>query len=170
MFRVLITLLFTFIALQSHAVAQNGEGNQAESVSISVSASVVGTTEVFTIQSVDFENIERDNNIIMINPVNSTRAGKMVVRGAANATFRMEYLRERELNNTEGPGIIIFNYLVSGNSVDEQETSELFDQDDLDLRFNQDGEYFIWVGGSVDLSEIEPGSYQGEFNLEIEYN
>lgn len=156
--------------MHSHAVAQNGIGIQTESVNITVSANVIGSTEVLTIQSVDFNNIERDNNIIMINPVNSARAGKMVVRGAANTTFRMEYLRERELYNTEGTGMILFNYLVSGNSVDEQETSELFDQDDRDLRFNQDGEYFIWVGGSVNLDDIEPGSYQGEFNLEIEYN
>lgn len=158
-------IFFLFALFSSQLFAQNGEN-----VSISVSANVVGLTEVITIQSVDFENIDRDNNQIVINPIQSARAGKMVVRGASGAVFRMEYLRERELYNTEGTGMIIFNYLVSGNQIDEQETSELFAQDDRDLSFNNDGEYYIWVGGSVDLNEIEPGSYQGEFILEIDYN
>lgn len=142
---------------------------QTESVTISVSAQVQGTVEFFTIQTMDFQNIEREDNIVQVDPVESPRAGKMVARGTPGAEFRLDYLRERELINTEGPGVLLFNYIVAGNSIDEQESAEPLDQDVRDLVFNSEGEYYIWVGGNVDLSEIEPGSYEGEFNIEIVY-
>jgi hypothetical protein len=165
---VKILLSIAFILFATPSLFAQTDNNR--SVSISVSTDILGTAEVFTIQTVDFEGIERDDSIITIDPVTSERAGKMIVRGAPNQEFRLNYLQQRELTNTDGPGIINFTYLVSGNSIDEQNTSELFDQDDRDLSFNTDGEFYIWVGGSVDLSEVEPGNYQGEFNLEIEFN
>lgn len=140
-----------------------------KNVEISVSASVGGAIEMFTIQTMDFEEIERNENIISVNPIESARAGKMIARGAPNTEFRIDFLREQELTNTIGAGTLVFNYSIAGNSVDEQETAELLDQEMRDLQFNEDGEFFIWVGGNTNISEAEPGRYEGEFTLEIEY-
>lgn len=140
-----------------------------QSIEISVSATVNGTVEMFTIQTMDLQDIERNSNIITVDPIQSPRAGKMIARGTPNTEFRFDYLRERELSNTLGTGVLLFNYNVAGNTVDEQETSELLDQEARDLQFNENGEFFIWVGGNVDISEVEPGSYEGEFTIEIEY-
>ena len=140
-----------------------------QNVSINVSATVAGTVEMITINTVDFDDIEQEGSVIRVDPIFGERAGKMVARGAANAEFRVDYIRQRELTNTDGDGFIFFNYEVAGNSIDDQETAELLDQDIRDLQFNDEGEFYFWIGGTVDLSDINPGSYQGEFTIEIEY-
>jgi hypothetical protein len=37
------------------------------------------------------------------------------------------------------------------------------------VQFNEKGEYYLWLGGKVDLSKARPGSYDGEFTIQIEY-
>jgi hypothetical protein len=136
---------------------------------ISVRASINSTLETITIQTIDFQDVERDNSIINIDPVLSPRAGKIIIRGSANSEFRLDYIRERDLSNIDGTGTISFIYFIAGNRIDEQDTAELLDQDVRDLTFNEDGEFYIWVGGNVDLSNVEPGSYEGDFTVEVEY-
>lgn len=159
----------SLILLLLTGFAANAYGQDNGSVNISVSAVVNGVVETITIQTIDFQGVERESSLISINPVTSARAGKMIARGAPNAEFQIDYIRQRELTNTDGTGVLIFNYQISGNTIDEQDTSELLDQEIRDLTFNADGEYFIWVGGSVDVGEAQPGSYEGEFTIEIEY-
>ena len=138
-------------------------------VNINVTAIVNGAVETITIQTIDFDNIERENTVVSVNPITSARAGKMIARGTPNAGFQLEYLQERVLDNATGPGTIIFTYTVAGNIVNVQDTAEMLSQEVRDLTFNNDGEYFIWVGGFADLSNAEPGTYMGEFTIEIEY-
>lgn len=162
-------LLPIFCILPALCFAQTDEGT-SPSVTISVSANVMGgTVEMITIQTMDFENIDRDDTVVRIDPIFSDRAGKMIARGTPNSEFRVDYLRQRELTNLEGEGFLYFNYEVAGSRLDDQETAELFDQDIRDLQFNDDGEFYMWIGGSVDLGDVVPGSYQGEFTIEIEY-
>lgn len=136
---------------------------------ISVRASISSTLETITIQTIDFQDVERNNSTINIDPILSPRAGKIIIRGSANSEFRLDYIREHDLSNIEGVGTISFHYIIAGNRIDEQDTAELLDQDVRDLTFNEDGEFYIWVGGNVDLSNVEPGSYEGEFTVEVEY-
>lgn len=142
---------------------------QDREVTINVNANVQGSVELITIQTMDFQNVDRDENIVRVDPVESPRAGKMVARGSPGSEFRLNYLRERELMSVQGTGILFFYYDVAGNTIDEQETAEPLDQDIRDLQFNEAGEFYIWIGGNVDISQAEPGSYEGEFTIEIEY-
>jgi len=162
-FKNLFLVLF-FLAPFSGLMAQNG------SVQITVSATIQGSIELITIQTLDFQNNSGEaRTLVEMNPVTNPNAGKMVARGNPGAEFRLNYLRTRELTNTSGSGVIFFQYDVSANNIDEQETSELLEQEGRPLTFNENGEFFIWVGGSVDLSAAQPGSYEGEFTIEIEY-
>ncbi len=156
--------LFIAALLPMLALAQS-----QQNVSITVSATVAGTVEMITINTVDFENIEQEGSVIRVDPVFGERSGKMVARGTPQAEFRVDYIRERELANLDGDGFIFFSYEVAGNSIDDQQTAELLDQDIRDLQFNDEGEFYFWIGGTVDLSDVDPGSYQGEFTIEIEY-
>lgn len=142
---------------------------QTENVSVSVSATVQGEIQVITINTMDFQNIGGESSILNISPIQSERAGKMVASGNPNAEFRLNYLRERELTNTEGTGMLFFNYEVSGSDVDEQDSSEMLDQEVRQLEFNSEGEFYLWIGGRIDLSNAAPGTYEGEFTIEIEY-
>ncbi|TVQ64997.1 MAG: hypothetical protein EA360_11040 [Balneolaceae bacterium] len=138
-------------------------------VSISVSATVTSTIELVTIQTMDFTGEELELGVIEINPVLNPNAGRMVARGNPNAEMRINFVRTRELRNATTNNVLLLEYLVAGNLIDEQASAEFLGQDDRDLQFNEDGEFYIWVGAVVDLTLAEPGSYEGEFSIEVEY-
>ena len=167
---ILIALLFSPVMVNAQINGVNGtNGFNSDQVTINVSATVNGSIELITIQTMDFQQVDRQNNIVEVDPIQSERAGKLVARGAPGTEFRLNYLPEREITNTTGVGLLMFYYNVAGNGIDEQETSELLGQEAREMRFNSDGEFYIWVGGRVDLNDAEPGSYEGEFTIEIEY-
>lgn len=142
---------------------------QSRSVSIDVSARVVDTIELTTIRNMSFEDIQPSQSELSISPVQDANAGKMVASGIPNARMRVQFLREWQLTNSRGGPPLTFFYQLAGNSVDEQSTAELLQTDNRNLEFNSDGEYYFWIGGTVNISEAEPGSYEGEFTIEIEY-
>lgn len=138
-------------------------------VSINVSASVSSTIEIFTLQTMDFAGEEIELGLVEINPVLNANAGRMVARGNPNAEIRINFIRNRELRSTTTNSVLQMEYLVAGNVIDEQANAEFIEQDDRDLQFNEEGEFYLWVGAIVDLSLAEPGSYEGEFSIEVEY-
>lgn len=159
-----LVALFLLISPVDELVAQTG----AE-VSISVSATVTSTIEMITIQAMDFTGEELELSVVEINPVLNPNAGRMVARGNPNAEMRLNFVQTQQLRNTLTNSILTIQYLVAGNSIDEQVTADLLGEDDRDLQFNSDGEFYIWVGATIDLSEAEPGSYESEFSIEVEY-
>lgn len=167
--RIAITLLlFLFTSAFFKVSAQNGtEG--ADNVTITVTATVQSIIETITIQTIDFDGAEREGTVVTINPVESALAGKIIARGTPGSEFRLEFLEERLMPNTVGDGSLSFIYSLAGNDIDEQESAELLGPEVRDLEFNSDGEFFIWVGGTFDLEDVNPGSYEGEFAIEIEY-
>lgn len=154
----------------SFALVPDSELYAQNSIEISVMAEVEPTSiELMTLRTMDFTGIDRDQLDVTINPISSDRSGKLVAFGASDSEFRISYMPTRELTNLEGTGAIQFEYTVSGAPLDERENSELLEPESRELLFNEDGEFFFWVGGQIDLSNAEPGTYEGEFTIEIEY-
>ena len=162
-------LMFLLYLPRITGQTQNGNGR---SVNISASATVIGgDIELETISDmgiIDAQRLQQDN-IIYINPVFDPEAGIMRARGNPGALIRVSYLEEMEVTRREGPGSLFFVYEVSGYAGDNQRESELLDQIERELRFNDEGEFFFFIGGRVDLTEALPGNYDGEFTIEIEY-
>lgn len=161
--------ILTVLILVLNSYSSFAQEAQPRSVSIAVTAQVSSATELFTIQTVDFRYEDVELNVLSIEPTTNPSAGKMVARGMPDTGMRINFLQNRELINVNTNHVLFFEYYVSGNSVDVQETSELINPDNRDLTFNDEGEFYIWVGGRVDLSTAQPGSYEGEFSIEIEY-
>lgn len=159
-----LSILFAFLLPVEKGVTQS-----VSEVSISVSATVTSTIELVTIQTMDFTGEELELGVVEINPILNPNAGRMVARGNPNAEMRVNFVRNRELRNSLTNSVLLLEYIVAGNTIDEQATAEMLGEDDRDLQFNSDGEFYIWVGASVDLSLAEPGSYEGEFSIEVEY-
>lgn len=157
----LFTILFSLFAVCSYA--------QEQRVSINISATVDGTIELVTIQTLDLQNADIQDGTIQINPILSSNAGNMVARGNPGSNFRLNYLETRELTNIEGTGVLFFAYQIAGNAIDEQNSAELLDQESRELQFNDEGEFHIWIGGRIDLTNAVPGNYEGDFSIEIEY-
>ena len=164
--RRIIKFFIFFLFIHNLVIAQEREET---SVTVNISAEVVNSIDLITVRSIQFERgAERQTNI-SINPVNDNRAGKMIAQGTPGASFRITFLRQRDLININNGEVLFFRYLLSGKSVDDQGTSELLEDDNRSFRFNDSGVYYIWIGGEADLQNATPGSYQGEFTLEIEY-
>lgn len=165
-------LLLLILLLQPFALyAQERNGNET-SVSITASATVVGTDiELETISDMGILQAQalQEDDQIYINPVFDPEAGIMRARGVPHAEIRVSYLEEMEVTRREGPGSLFFVYEVSGYPGDNQRESALLTEIERELRFNEEGVYYFFIGGRVDLSNALPGNYDGEFTIEIEY-
>lgn len=163
-----LIITFLFILAGTPVYAQSSAEN-AVSANIQIDASVIPSIELITVNSMTFGNLQPGQREIYINPVSSLNAGFMIAVGMPDSEFRLNYLPERELTQTDGNATLTFTYEISGNTVENQSTSELLEVDNRNIRFNEEGRYYIWVGGRVNLENAEPGNYEGDFTIEIDY-
>lgn len=162
---IIFLLLLSGLTVEK-STAQNNDSITAE---INVSATVIQSIELITVNSMSFGDIQPGQEEIYINPINNLNAGFMIAVGTPGAQFRLTYLKDRQLINSNGKGNLIFSYELSGNSEEEQSTADLLGFDSRNLIFNTEGRYYIWVGGRVDLRNAQPGNYSGDFTIEIDY-
>jgi hypothetical protein len=134
-------------------------------------ATVVEATGIVLIPMKDMtiDEAGATDGILDISPVTDEKAGKMLVTGKPNTSIRLSYLDEMALVNTAGEGTLVCKYVLSGHRTDNQRASQLLDQVERVVQFNEKGEYYLWLGGKVNLSNARPGSYDGEFTIQIEY-
>ncbi len=168
MSKSLSAFLLALLLLLSITISVPAQDNNRE-ININVSADVVSTIEIVTIQSMNLSEAESVNEQIQINPQTSSNAGKMIAMGTPNSEIRISFLQQRELTSEQGAESLFFNYEVAGNTEDDQSTAEILDQENRDFELNNNGRFYLWIGGSVDISTAPPGNYQGEFTLDIEY-
>ena len=164
--RYSLLAIFLFFLSSPFLVAQDNEGISAQ---VNVSAEVIQSIELITVNSMRFGNTQPGQREIYVNPINSLNAGFMIAVGTPDAEFRLNYLPERELSQIDGNATLTFIYEISGNSEENQSTSELLELDNRNIRFNSEGRYYLWVGGRVNLENAAPGNYEGDFTIEIDY-
>lgn len=167
-----VYILYTLLFFSPVAVLGQDQNNRATSISITASAEVLSTNiELITISDMGLLEARRlqEGDEIYINPVFDPEAGIMLATGQPGAQIRVSYLTEMEVSRREGPGTLFFVYEVSGFPGNNQRESELLTVIERELRFNDNGEFYFWIGGRVDLSNAIPGNYDGEFTIEIEY-
>ncbi len=169
-------ILFVFFALMMFLhpalLMSQHQNNNGTAISISASATVLPSDITFeTISDMGIIDAQRrqEGDEIYINPVFDAQAGIMRARGNPGAQIRVSYIEEMEVGRREGPGSIFFTYEVSGYPGDNQRESELLTLIEHELQFNEEGVFYFYIGGRVDLSEALPGNYDGEFTVEIEY-
>ena len=171
----MLALWLLFGAAGSPLKAQNGNnGNNGEaSVSISVAATVTASTaqevEMVTLRDMMLESQLTRQGMIEINPITDNQAGKMRAEGVPNTEVRISFLEERELTRVGGDETLFFYYDVAGHDMDDQPSSEILVLENRDFELNEDGEYYFWIGGRVDITGAVQGAYDGEFTVEIEY-
>jgi len=161
------SLILFFLSI---TVATNAQDSQKKSFSamINVNAEIIQSVELITENTISFGNVQPGQQEIYVNPVTDMNAGYMIAVGGPNTNFRLNYLPERELTQADGDGTLTFTYEISGNSTDDQSTSDILELDNGNLEFNNEGLYYIWVGGRINLQNAAPGNYQGDFTIEID--
>jgi hypothetical protein len=161
-----LALLTIGLLVMGHSLA--GAQN---SISIRASATVVEATgiELVPMKDMIIDESSAQDGILNISPVTDDKAGKILVKGKSNSSVRLTYLNEMLLVNTEGDGTLVCRYSVSGYKTDNQRASQILDMVERVVQFNEKGEFYLWLGGRVDLTKAKPGSYNGEFTIQIEY-
>ena len=162
-----VAILF-FLLTYFSGYAQN-LSNPIISANITVNAEVIPSIELITVNSMTFDRLQPGQNVLYVNPIEDLNAGYMIAIGSPQADFRLNYLSERELTQVNGDATLIFTYEISGNTREDQETSELLDVDNRNIQFNNEGRYYIWIGGRINLENAQPGNYEGDFTIEIDY-
>ena len=158
------TFLFVFSAPALYA-----QESSSDSFSIGVSARVVKSIEMVTLRDMQFGPLQPGQQEILIDPLLDSETGKMIAVGNPNARIRVSFIRERVLSRSNGGGTLIFTYQISGNDEDDQSSAEVLQTDNRDLDLNDEGEYYFWIGGQVNIENARPGNYEGDFTIEVEY-
>ncbi|MGM0573771.1 MAG: hypothetical protein ACQESL_08465 [Bacteroidota bacterium] len=169
-YTVFLPLLVLIMLLGGYSPAQGQQNNE---VTITASATVIGDRGINIVIISDMGILEarrlQEGNELYINPVFDAEAGIMRAEGEPGEAIRVSFLEEEEVGRRGGDGSLFFEYEVSGYPSDNQRESELLEEIERELRFNEEGEFYFYVGGRIDMSEAQPGNYDGEFTLEIEY-
>jgi hypothetical protein len=127
-----------------------------------------------TIYEVHFEQEFVGDNAIVVDPITDianpeSGSGYVVAKGQPNAEFQLNFSRQIVMRHSNGTSVLVVNYLLSSNNIDEQENSVYVQEVSPRFRLNSDGEYHFWIGGQVNITDAEEGEYFGEFILEVEY-
>lgn len=165
--KILILVFSLLLGLIKGGFAQNS--SQSVEAKIDIQATIVSSIELITVKSITVANLQPGQEEVYINSINDVNAGYMIAVGAPGADFRLNFERTRTLTQVNGDGSLIFEYELSGNNIEDQNSAEYIDEDFRNLKFNSEGQYYIWVGGKINLRNARPGNYDGDFTIEIEY-
>lgn len=159
-----VTVLTMWVQLSSSSLWAQGNN-----ITVNVAASIQTGVELVTISNMNFGRINLDATEIRLDPRMDAGAGLMKATGRPNALVRISFLEQRELIRIGGGRSLNFTYIVSGSTSDNQLNSEVLSRENRTLAFSSTGEFFFWIGGFAPIENIEFGSYQGEFTIEVEY-
>ncbi|HRZ48382.1 MAG TPA: hypothetical protein P5338_03200 [Bacteroidales bacterium] len=144
---------------------------QTTSISIKASATVIDKKEIelITLNDLQIDESMADNGIIFVSSKLDAHAGKMLVKGRSGDQVLLNFQQELILYNTTGNGTLLFTYNICGYNADNQRAAEIYNTGEQKVTLSQTGEFYIWIGGRIDISSALPGHYDGEFTIEIEY-
>lgn len=165
----IILIAFWGLAVSHDTKAQTTGDPSSQEYTIGVSANVIETMEMVTLRDMVFGPVQPGQQEISINPLTDPESGKMVAIGTPEAQIRVSFIQERTLTHVNGTGTLTFYYEIAGNDEDNQSSAELLQAENRNLMLNSEGEYYFWIGGSVNIQNAQPGNYNGEFTIEVEY-
>jgi len=164
--KILFIVLPLLLGLNNDTFAQ--KSSQSVEAKINISTTIISSIELITVKSITVGDLQPGQQEVYINSISDANAGYMIAVGAPGADFRLNFEKIRTLTQVNGPGTLIFEYELSGNNIEDQNSAETV-EDVRTLKFNSEGQFHIWVGGTINLRNARPGNYDGDFTIEIEY-
>lgn len=174
-----ITLLCT--APFNSSIAQD-VANTDNSASISVSGRVIQSLSaqniiIDVLANVNLVATEPNQAFIEIDPTvvpvtfddDLLGTGFAVAIGEPGTKFFINFPREVVLTNNVDGNILIIEYDIAHNQVNEQQNANRIRQISEEFILNDNGEYYFWFGGKVDIRNVTDGEYMGDFFMEVEY-
>jgi len=164
MMRNIILILF----LLSNLSAQNSSDTKT-SATLNVSVNVIDHLEMITLRNINIGTVLPSQILIDVDPRIDPGAGLIKVSGQNFSPLELDFTQQIEMVNSITNGILLVKYNISGGTTNNQNSSVKIIETPKSIILSNSGEYFIWVGCSFNLSDIEPGSYDGEFGIEVDY-
>ncbi len=148
------------------------QGSQVDrNVQVRAKAVIVDNLMLVTMRDLDLINPVSDGTLLFISPLESPFAGQFRINGYPTSSVRVTYLIYEDIQEYGGNGgIVNARYILSGFTQDNQYQSQLFNPTgEFNIQLGPDGQYFLWIGAQLDLSNALPGEYFSEFIIEMEY-
>jgi len=178
-FGMVLTAGFVLLLSSVSGVQAQSSESDSRSAVINVSGVVVQPTDTEAIlleavYSPSFIRKQFDERELSVDPIADEAggpggAGLVIAQGLPNRAFRVSVPRITSMTNSETKSNLDVRIVVSHNSAPEQSSSDYLRQAADDFTLNDDGEYYFWIGGSIDISDVEEGAYEGQFLVELEY-
>ncbi|NQV49653.1 MAG: hypothetical protein HQ507_04115 [Candidatus Marinimicrobia bacterium] len=146
-----------------------GQGTSS-SVSVKVTANVVQFIEMITLADIDVGTVIPSEDMLRLDPRTDQGAGIILVQGYADASIQISYSAQVEMVNLSTQTPLTVNYSVSGNGENLQSASTLFTSNPETVALNDKGEYYLYIGCAFSLLDLVPGTYDGDFVIEVDYN
>ncbi len=168
--RVISALLVLLLTYVGSAGGQNNNTPFSSSSSVSANVEVIHLElELLTIRGVRLDKVQPSEGEVYVNPITNSNAGLMKAEGSPEAAIRITFQRQMNLVHESGTSSLTFFYEIAGNNRENQSSAELITNSSRGFELNEDGEFFIWIGGRVDITTAISGNYEGEFTVEVEY-
>ena len=165
---ILNPMLLLFESFDSYA-----QPSISDEVSISVIATIVDSESIslniITLQNLTIrpEDILAGENEIYVSPINAENAGLIFLKGNPNTGVNIYYQAEEFIYSINGDDYVKISYVMSGYEERNQQASTLFETNDVFIALNENGEYFLWIGGLINTGNAGAGLYSGDFVFEI---
>lgn len=165
-----LLILLIVISYSLQLLGQNNSGSGNQEVSVSVELSSASEIELETMRNISFQRIPSTTVDYFLDPRTDPSSGLLRATGRPFAQIQVSFQEQQTLTQIDGSGSIGIRYRVSGNIIDDQTTSvPLWEDGNENVFFSRAGEYFFWVGGILDLTNLVLGEYTGEFTIEVNY-
>jgi len=134
-----------------------------------VSVTISSSLELITLRDINIGTVMPSQIQVIVDPINDQGAGLIKVSGAPFTNLKLDFSQQVEMVNSITSGILLVKYSLSGSPTNEQNSSFQITEIPSNISLSDKGEYFLWVGCSFNLSNIEPGNYDGDFGIEVDY-
>lgn len=175
--RRMILLVCTIIGMSDSLFAQQTTGPEKTS-SINVTGKVVSVLDgqailIEAISDPSFQQENIDDTQVVVDPITDDAggmggAGYLVAKGEPNRVFQVTIPDVITLINAETNNTFDVQVNVSHNSSTEQSSSDYVRDNLSEFILNDEGEYYFWLGGIINVADVEEGAYEGSFMLELE--
>ncbi len=136
---------------------------------VQATAEVTDFVEMITLADINVGTVQPSQGIVNMDPRLDAGAGIIMLSGRPSASVRITYTPQVEMINAISGYTLTVNYNLAGHPHQNQNEATTFTTNPVQVQLGEEGEYYIWIGCLFNLSAVQPGQYDGDFVIEVEY-
>ena len=156
-------------ALAGSIARSQSTGTGRAVATITATATVVGNLDLVVMRDLEFEISSLSPTELIVDPQKDQHSGEIKIVGTPGGLVRLTVETQSVLRHESGQSPLYFTNNLSGSVSEIQRESILLTHQNQ-VRLNDHGVYFLWVGGRLSgLENVMPGNYDMELTVELEY-